>query len=121
MFGVCSLLAAAFQLRKLCAAAAAAAAAGVGAKNVFDNVIVIADEVHNLLIHLNSNQCKLLLHQVHTATNPTMIGLAGTPLLRPPALDAFRPLHEAMTPCSGDKEAKTEVSVYKASGGYNSE
>lgn len=67
------------------AAAAPAAAAGVGAKNVFDNAIVIADEVHNLLIHLNSNQCKLLPHQVQTATNPTMIGLAGTPLLRPPA------------------------------------
>ena len=36
------------------------------------------------------------------------------------SLDAFRPLHEAMTPHSGDKEAKTEVSVYKASGGYYS-
>lgn len=63
----------------LCCCSAPAAAAGVGAKNVFDNAIVIADEVHNLLIRLNSNQCKLLPHQVQTATNPTMIGLAGTP------------------------------------------
>eukprot|EP00434_Breviolum_minutum_P027865 symbB.v1.2.024651.t1/scaffold2351.1/size81609/2 len=35
------------------------------------------------------------------------------------SLDAFRPLHEAMTPHSGDKEAKTEVHIQKASGYYS--
>lgn len=44
-------------------------------KNVFDNAVVIVDEVHNLVAHFESPKLKVLPRQLMTATNLTLVGL----------------------------------------------
>lgn len=58
----------------------------VGTKNVFDNAIVVMDEVHNVLLRSNAKQFKLFLPQVRAATNLTMIGSLLKACLLEPAL-----------------------------------